>query len=175
MTDDLDRRCLKSTLRIYYDQAALSNSYSFTSTGIYRSPLEGPHASYVEYIQNFPTTEGPDLFGMHENANLTFQHQESNKILDCIAGIQPKASTGGAGKNVGEAILELSAKFLDGLPPPLNTEEATVHIPEFGPTGQVNSLLVVLQQVDPLTIMSPPFCSTFCGVLWSLINSVIPT
>lgn len=147
VTDDLDRRCLMSTLKLYYDPAVLSDTYTFTSTGLYKSPPEGEHGSYVEYIKSFPTAEGPDLFGMHENANLTFQHQESNKILTVVASIQPKASTGGAGKNVGVTILELAAKLLEGLPVPLRPEEATEHIPEFGPTGQVNSLLVVLQQV----------------------------
>ncbi|BBN19721.1 hypothetical protein Mp_8g13060 [Marchantia polymorpha subsp. ruderalis] len=146
VTDDLDRRCLMSTLKLYYDPAVLSDTYTFTSTGLYKSPPEGEHGSYVEYIKSFPTAEGPDLFGMHENANLTFQHQESNKILTVVASIQPKASTGGAGKNVGVTILELAAKLLEGLPVPLRPEEATEHIPEFGPTGQVNSLLVVLQQ-----------------------------
>ncbi|KAL2609519.1 hypothetical protein R1flu_028092 [Riccia fluitans] len=146
VTDDLDRRCLMSTLRNFYSSPALQDTYAFTSTGLYKSPPEGPHSSYVEYIKSFPTAEGPDLFGMHENANLTYQRQESNKILNVVASIQPKASTGGAGKNAAETILELAAKLLEGLPQPLKSEEAVDHIPEFGPTGQVNSLLVVLLQ-----------------------------
>ena len=40
-------------------------------------PAEGPLASYAEYIATLPLTEAPEVFGMHENANITFQSAES--------------------------------------------------------------------------------------------------
>ena len=31
----------------------------------------------------------PEIFGMHENANIAFQQQESDKILDVVLSVQP--------------------------------------------------------------------------------------
>lgn len=68
VTDDLDRRCLMSNLRHFYDPVVLVDNFKFTESGIYKSPLEGKHNDYVEYITGLPNSEGPDVFGMHENA-----------------------------------------------------------------------------------------------------------
>lgn len=46
-------------------------------------------------IERFPPFESPEVFGMHENANITFQLKESKIALDTILNMQPRESTGG--------------------------------------------------------------------------------
>jgi len=38
----------------------------------------------------------PLVFGMHPNANITFQLQETRKMMDAVLSIQPRATTAGA-------------------------------------------------------------------------------
>ena len=146
MIDDLDRRCLMSTLRRFYNPDVLSDSYSFTPSRIYTSQPEGKHISYVEYIKSLPTAEGPDLFGMHENAILTFQLNESNKILSTVMSIQPRATSGGGSKSPDQIVSEIAEDIMKNLPDLLKDVEGH-STSVLGPDGQISPLAVVLMQV----------------------------
>lgn len=39
---------------------------------------------YRQYIEQLPTFDDPEVFGMSENANIQFQSQESNKLIDTV-------------------------------------------------------------------------------------------
>lgn len=72
----------------------MDDSYRFSSSGIYRSPEEGSLESVRQYVEDLPLTEGPEVFGMHSNADINFQLQETNKLFDTILGIQPRLQVG---------------------------------------------------------------------------------
>ncbi|MCO5549488.1 hypothetical protein L7F22_002959 [Adiantum nelumboides] len=143
--DDLDRRCLMSTLRRFYNPDVLSDTYCFTPSKIYISQPEGRYISYVEYIKSLPSAEGPDVFGMHENANLTFQLNESSKILSMVASIQPRETSGGEGKSSDQIVAEVADEILRGLPGILKDVEGK-STSVLGPDGQISPLSVVLMQ-----------------------------
>lgn len=42
-------------------------------TGIYFAPLADTLQEFKDYIENLPLIDDPEIFGMHENANLVFQ------------------------------------------------------------------------------------------------------
>lgn len=146
MIDDLDRRCLMSTLRRFYNPDVLSDTYCFTPSRLYTSQPEGRYISYVEYIRSLPSAEGPDVFGLHENANLTFQLNESSKILSTIASIQPRETTGGGGKSSDQVVAEIAEEIMRGLPDLLKDVEGH-STSVLGPDGQISPLAVVLMQV----------------------------
>lgn len=75
VTDDLDRRCIMSILRKYIAEKVLDDSYMFTPSGTYYAPPEGALEGYREYLHHLPASEAPEVFGMHMNANITFQLQ----------------------------------------------------------------------------------------------------
>jgi dynein heavy chain len=87
VTDDWDRVCLLTTLKIFYSTDILEDTYKFSSSGMYYAPPEGPLEDYRTYIDNFPMNDLPELFGLHENANITFQTQESDKIVATVLSI----------------------------------------------------------------------------------------
>ncbi len=77
VTDDWDRRCLMSILSIYLVPEILNDQYRFSRSGNYFAPPEGSLQSVTEYLEKLPLTDDPEVFGMHENANVTFNTNES--------------------------------------------------------------------------------------------------
>jgi len=75
-------------------------------------PPIGRMDSYKKVVEQLPLQEDPSVFGMHENANITYQQQESDKIISTILSIQPRIGGGGGGMTSDEQILELSNKIL---------------------------------------------------------------
>ena len=71
VTDDKDRRCLNTILADFYTQALMTDGYKFSESGTYFAPAEGNVESYIEYIKTLPLNEAPEVFELHENANIT--------------------------------------------------------------------------------------------------------
>lgn len=73
VTDDWDRVCILAILKQYYCEDILVEGYKFSNSGTYFAPADGPLKSYWEYIDAFPLIDKPEIFGMHQNADITFQ------------------------------------------------------------------------------------------------------
>ena len=146
VTDDLDRRLLMSILRKYYTHEVLDDSYKFTESGVYRAPLEGDFESYASYIRNLPLAEGPDVFGMHENADIAFQLQETRTILDCILAIQPRLSNSGGGQSTDEIVAEQAKKIEEEMRPALDIAKAVETYSQIKIGSMTSSLGTVLIQ-----------------------------
>lgn len=87
VTDDWDRRCLLSILKKYYNSDILEDGYKFSESGTYYAPTFGPLDTYRSYIDTLSLIDNPEVFGLHENANITYQNQESDKIVTTILSI----------------------------------------------------------------------------------------
>ena len=148
VTDDLDRRLLMSILAKYYNPDVLDDSYKLTPSGVYRVPQEGDLSLYQEYIRGLPITDTPDIFGMHDNATLQFQMQESKKVVDVVLSIQPQVSSAGGGKTSEEIVADLAKEIEEKMPRILDRENASKEKDPFAITesGMANSLGTVLGQ-----------------------------
>ena len=72
VTDDNDRRCLLTTLQKYYCSENLEDGYMYSESGSYYAPVFGNLQSYKDYIDGLPIQDGPEVFGLHENANISY-------------------------------------------------------------------------------------------------------
>lgn len=72
VTDDWDRRCLITLLNKYSCPEVINDGYKFSESGLYYAPTNGLLDQYLEYIDQLPLVENPEVFGLHENANITF-------------------------------------------------------------------------------------------------------
>lgn len=52
----------------------------------------------MAYIRSLPINDTPEVFGLHENANITFAQNETYSLLKSLLKLQPK-SAAGAGKS----------------------------------------------------------------------------
>ena len=44
-----------------------------TYTGVYYAPEADDIKSYRQYVEQLPYSDDPEIFGMHDNANIAFQ------------------------------------------------------------------------------------------------------
>jgi len=72
VTDDNDRRCLITVLEKYCTVNSLTDNYKFSGSGIYFSPPDGNIESYRDYIDSMPINDNPEIFGLHDNANINY-------------------------------------------------------------------------------------------------------
>ena len=67
--------------------------------------------TYLNYIRSLPINDTPEIFGLHENANITFAQNETFLMLGCLVELQPKTVSGG-GKSREEVRRQNSELFL---------------------------------------------------------------
>ena len=49
---------------------------------------------YLRYIRGLPINDTPEIFALHDNANITFAQNETFSLLQGILKIQPRSSSG---------------------------------------------------------------------------------
>lgn len=75
----------------------------------------------MDYIRSLPIIPHPEVFGLHENADITKDNQETQNLFDSILLTLPR-QTGGEGKSPQMIIDELAADILSKLPADFNLE-----------------------------------------------------
>ena len=128
VTDDKDRRCIMNILADFYTADILDDNYIFSSSGTYFAPPAGSLESYREYVRTLPYHEGPEVFGLHENANISCAIAETNALLDTALSLQPR-SAGGEGKSWGDTLDELARDIAARMPPVFDIERALIMFP----------------------------------------------
>mgnify|MGYP001626759368 CR=1 FL=1 len=72
VTDDNDLRCLLTTLEKYYCVDNLTDDYFYSESEKYKAPTFGDAQSYRDYIAQLPEEDSPEVFGLHDNANIAY-------------------------------------------------------------------------------------------------------
>eukprot|EP00064_Thunnus_orientalis_P010890 superscaffoldBa00001518_g10919 len=117
VTDDKDRRLLLSLLSIFYSWEVIEQECCHLCEGdLYYIPAHGPYQTYVSYIRSLPICADPCVFGLHSNADITKDNQETNQLLDGVLLTLPR-QTGGGAKSPQEVVDELAEDILSKLPP----------------------------------------------------------
>lgn len=85
VTDDWDRRTLKSCLERFYNTSIVEDdNYKFDDTGLYFTPPETDYEGYLAYIRSLPINSDPGIFGMHQNAEINKDQSETNLLFENI-------------------------------------------------------------------------------------------
>ncbi|CRK99186.1 CLUMA_CG012500, isoform A [Clunio marinus] len=81
VTDDNDRRLLMSLLDNFYNEdAVMVDNYQLSESGIYKIPLMPNRENCLEFISSLPSATNPEVFGLHENADITKNINETNNV-----------------------------------------------------------------------------------------------
>jgi len=112
VTDPMDRRCINMILSDFYTPDALKDNYKYCESGKYFIPADGPISSYVDFIRNeMPLSDVTEVFGLHENADITSAINETNALLGTALSLMPRKA-GGAGKSQEEILQDIANNIL---------------------------------------------------------------
>ena len=141
VTDNWDRRTIKNVLYDFVNADVLRDGYGFSPSGVYKTIEADNKDAYLAYIQELPTNAGPEVFGLHDNADITCAQNDTYTMFATILSLQPRAASGG-GKTREEILDETAAEILEKVPKPFNLES----VAEAYPTIYEESMNTVVQQ-----------------------------
>ena len=82
VTDDKDRRLLISLLKIFYNRDIVDDdNFKFSPSGFYYAPPAGDYQSFLDFIRGLPLNVLPEVYGLHENADITKDNQETQLVI----------------------------------------------------------------------------------------------
>lgn len=151
VTDERDRRLILSILSTFYCREVTEDEhYKFSSSGAYFTPPEGPYESYLEYIRSLPLTPDPEVFGLHENADISKNQRETQQLFDGILLTLPRQTSSG-GKSSQDVLKDLASDILSKIPPPFDTEMVQKKYPVLYEESMNTVLLQELIRFNRLT------------------------
>uniref|UniRef100_H2ZG69 Dynein, axonemal, heavy chain 5 n=1 Tax=Ciona savignyi TaxID=51511 RepID=H2ZG69_CIOSA len=119
---------------------------TFPLPGGYVIPRCGTVADYRLAIANLPDVDSPEVFGLHPNADITYQTNTANQVFTTTQSIQPKDSGGGTGETRESVVERLASEMLEKLPPDYKVHEVKERIVKMGISDPLNIFL--RQEVD---------------------------
>uniref|UniRef100_A0A8C5SL22 Uncharacterized protein n=1 Tax=Laticauda laticaudata TaxID=8630 RepID=A0A8C5SL22_LATLA len=117
VTDDYDKRLLNTFAKVCTLEESLYYSLLIKCT-------DWPSDHKVTLVictsccleQGLPAYDTPEVFGLHPNADITYQSKLAKDVLDTILSIQPKDSSSGSGETREAVVARLADDMLEKLP-----------------------------------------------------------
>ncbi|KOB72814.1 Dynein heavy chain 6, axonemal, partial [Operophtera brumata] len=144
VTDMWDQRCLKTILKKFFAPPTLEEGYAYSESGTYYCPQADKLEVYKEYMESLPAVENPEVFGMHENANIAFENKETTTLIQTIVDVQPRAAGGGGGDTPDQIVWRICDHTRITVPRKIDMTTINPDLMEPDDHGQLNSLTTVL-------------------------------
>lgn len=107
ITDYIDGILAASIINRYIQPDSIKDDFFYSDAKTYRAPPDGTKADIMKFIQDLPMHSNPEVFGLHENAEITTNQGLTRTMLETVIMMQPRAS-GGGGKSREEIIDEVT-------------------------------------------------------------------
>ncbi|EZA46954.1 Dynein heavy chain 3, axonemal [Ooceraea biroi] len=132
VTDDKDRRLLMNALlKNFYNTEVITNRrYLFSPSGIYHMPEDTDYEGCLKYIRSLPINQLPEVYGLHENADIAKDNREAMQLLASVE------------KDMDEVVFALAGEILSKMRPQFDTEYVSTRYPVL----YMNSMNTVLRQ-----------------------------
>ncbi|CAB3360607.1 Hypothetical predicted protein [Cloeon dipterum] len=143
VTDGNDRRLIASLLTNFLSPAVVEeDGFNFSQSGVYSMPESTLQEGCISNIQAMPLTAKPELFGLHENAEITKEMQETNEFLHGALETQPSVGGMGVGSASLQVLYDIAEDILERMPEGFNLKA----VGEKYPFDYNNSMNTVLRQ-----------------------------
>ncbi|XP_010215324.1 PREDICTED: dynein heavy chain 12, axonemal [Tinamus guttatus] len=130
VTDDWDRRLLLTMLDDFYNPDIIENPrYTFSPSGNYYAPPKGTYEDYIEFIKNLPFSQQPEIFGLHENVDISKDLQQTKILFESLLLTQGGGTQGGSSGGGDSTLYEIAEDILSKLPNDFDIEGSLVKYP----------------------------------------------
>lgn len=144
VTDDFDKRLLTTFTHVWFCDVLLRPGFEFYRG--YKVPQTRNLQGYLDYIDSLPITDTPEVFGLHPNADITYQINTAKGILDTILSVQPKEGGAQGSETRENVVYKLADDMLSKLPKQYNSFEVKEALQRMGPLMPMNIFL--RQEID---------------------------
>uniref|UniRef100_A0A8B9Q220 Dynein axonemal heavy chain 12 n=1 Tax=Apteryx owenii TaxID=8824 RepID=A0A8B9Q220_APTOW len=130
VTDDWDRRLLLTMLDDFYNTDIIENPrYTFSPSGNYYAPPKGTYEDYIEFIKNLPFSQQPEIFGLHENVDISKDLQQTKILFESLLLTQGGGTQGGSSGGGDSTLYEIADDILSKLPNDFDIEGSLIKYP----------------------------------------------
>ncbi|KAG7518207.1 dynein heavy chain 12, axonemal [Solea senegalensis] len=130
VTDDWDRRLLMTMLADFYTKDLIEkHCYLFSPSGEYYAPPKSSYEDYIEFIKKLPFIQHPEVFGMHENVDISKDLQQTKLLFDSLLLTQGGGAKGGVSSGSDNTLYDIANGILTKLPENFDTEAALLKYP----------------------------------------------
>lgn len=155
VTDDWDRRLLMTYVQQYLNPDIFTKeSYRLSSLSSYYVPRDGSLESYCDFITMLPSTDKPEVFGQHMNADITSLIIETRSMFETLMSLQIQVSSNeiitSSSCTKEDKVMQLASDIEEMLPRNIDYETAEKLI---GSTNKTPLSVVLLQEIVRYNIL----------------------
>ncbi|XP_026189143.1 dynein heavy chain 12, axonemal isoform X3 [Mastacembelus armatus] len=166
VTDDWDRRLLMTILADFYNRDVIERPcYPFSPSGDYCAPPKSVYEDYVEFIKELPFSQHPEVFGMHENVDISKDLQQTKLLFDSLLLTQGGGAKGGGSSGSDNTLYDIANDILTKLPANFDTEAALLKFPVLYEESMNTVLVQEMERYNTL-------CSTIRVSLQNLLKAI---
>uniref|UniRef100_A0A8C3UTG6 Dynein axonemal heavy chain 5 n=1 Tax=Catharus ustulatus TaxID=91951 RepID=A0A8C3UTG6_CATUS len=169
VTDDLDKALLNTYARVWFGEHIFSEEFCFYKG--YVIPKGNTVEDYLQYIEQLPVIDTPEVFGLHPNADITYQTNLANETFSTIVSIQPKDSSTRGGETREAVVQHLADEMLEKLPPDYNPHEVKAQFQKMGAFQPMNIFL--RQEIDRMQLVISRVRTTLTDLKLAIDGTII--
>ncbi|XP_073529664.1 dynein axonemal heavy chain 8-like [Phyllobates terribilis] len=144
ITDQQDKRLLSCMTKAWFSEKICDPTFCFYKG--YKIPHCKTVPQFLNYIQSLPAADSPLVFGLHPNADITYQSNVAATILDTISSMLPRETQGEAWETREAVVHRIVEDLLEKLPPDYNPHEVKAQLEKTGALSPIN--LILRQEID---------------------------
>jgi len=95
VTQSIDKRLISNILTNYMNEDAIVDGYAYSRSGVYKVLPPSTHAQYVGYIDTLPLNTPPEVYGLHDNAEISNAQRLTRELLMTLLQMQPNTAAAG--------------------------------------------------------------------------------
>ena len=97
----------------------MQGRYDFSSSGVYHTPDNLDLELVKGYISSLPLEDDPEIYGLHRNANITFQQKNVKEFFETLLSMQPRTAAGAKSGETPDEIGDRMAREIEARVPDL--------------------------------------------------------